>query len=128
MRALKRPEGLNVIPLIDVMLVLLAIVLTISTFISQGTIAVTLPEASCEETSTPLTPFEITITQDNRLHVNGTPIAFEALEASLASVLLQTPIVLRSDAQSAFGTFVKVMDILKAKGYTQVRIMVKDHE
>lgn len=128
MRALKRPEGLNVIPLIDVMLVLLAIVLTVSTFISQGTIAVTLPEANSEEASAPLTPFEITITQDNRLHVNGTPATFEALEVFLASVSLQTPIVLHSDTQSAFGTFVKAMDILKAKGYTQIRIMVKDHE
>lgn len=128
MRALKRPEGLNVIPLIDVMLVLLAIVLTVSTFISQGTIAVTLPEANSEEASAPLTPFEITITQDNRLHVNGTPATFEALEVFLASVSLQTPIVLHSDTQSAFGIFVKAMDILKAKGYTQIRIMVKDHE
>jgi len=128
MRALKRPEGLNVIPLIDVMLVLLAIVLTVSTFISQGTISVTLPEASSEEAPTHLTPFEIIITQDNRLHVNGSFISFEALEVSLASVLLQTPIVLRSDTQSAFGTFVKVMDILKAKGYTQLSIMVKDNE
>lgn len=128
MRALKRPEGLNVIPLIDVMLVLLAIVLTVSTFISQGTIAVTLPEANSEEASAPLTPFEITITQDNRLHVNDTPATFEALEVFLASVSLQTPIVLHSDTQSAFGTFVKAMDILKAKGYTQIRIMVKDHE
>ena len=42
---IKRAEGLNIIPLIDVMLVLLAIVLSVSTFIAQGKIPITLPQA-----------------------------------------------------------------------------------
>ena len=41
---IKRAEGLNIIPLIDVMLVLLAIVLSVSTFIAQGKIPITLPQ------------------------------------------------------------------------------------
>lgn len=41
-----RPDGLNIVPFIDIMLVLLAIVLSISTFIAQGKIAIDLPEAN----------------------------------------------------------------------------------
>lgn len=43
---LHRKDGLNVVPFIDIMLVLLAIVLSISTFIAQGKIKLDLPEAS----------------------------------------------------------------------------------
>ncbi len=39
---------INVIPLVDVMLVLLTIVLTTSTFIASGMINVSLPKASAE--------------------------------------------------------------------------------
>ena len=44
-----KKEGLNVIPLIDIMLVLLAIVLSISTFIAQGNIKIDLPNSESAE-------------------------------------------------------------------------------
>ena len=46
---LNKKDGLNIVPFIDIMLVLLAIVLSISTFIAQGKIAVDLPSASSTE-------------------------------------------------------------------------------
>ncbi|OYV24794.1 MAG: energy transducer TonB, partial [Halothiobacillus sp. 20-54-6] len=42
---MRRFDQINVIPFIDIMLVLLAIVLTTATFIAQGEISVNLPEA-----------------------------------------------------------------------------------
>ena len=44
-----KKEGLNVIPLIDIMLVLLAIVLSVSTFIAQGSIKIDLPNSESAE-------------------------------------------------------------------------------
>lgn len=126
MRALKRPEGLNVIPLIDVMLVLLAIVLTVSTFISQGIIQVDLPQSSQSEKPSSKEVFEIVINDENHLHVNDSIIAIEDLEAMLKPLSLDTPIVLRSDKKSDFGIFVQIMDILKAKGYDEIKIAVKE--
>ena len=41
----RRAEGLNIVPFIDVMLVLLAIVLSVSTFIAKGKIPINLPQA-----------------------------------------------------------------------------------
>ena len=45
MMRLNRKDGLNIVPFIDVMLVLLAIVLSISTFIAQGNIPIDLPSS-----------------------------------------------------------------------------------
>ena len=126
MRALKRPEGLNVIPLIDVMLVLLAIVLTISTFISQGNIQVDLPKSSQSEKSPTNDFFEIVINDENHLHVNDSVVLMEDLANTLSPLPLDRSIILRSDQKSDFGVFVQVMDILKAKGYSEVKIAVKE--
>lgn len=51
MKSIRRGDGLNVVPFIDIMLVLLAIVLSISTFIAQGKIKVNLPNAKNAEKS-----------------------------------------------------------------------------
>ena len=45
----KRFDEINVIPFIDIMLVLLVMVLTTATFIKQGVIPVDLPEAKAAE-------------------------------------------------------------------------------
>ena len=49
MKKLIPPKApLNIVPFIDIMLVLLCIVLSVSTFIAQGSIKVTLPESSTQ--------------------------------------------------------------------------------
>ncbi|EIB2720015.1 biopolymer transporter ExbD, partial [Campylobacter jejuni] len=45
MLKLPKNEGLNIVPFIDIMLVLLAIVLSISTFIAYGKIQISLPSS-----------------------------------------------------------------------------------
>lgn len=45
MLKLPKNEGLNIVPFIDIMLVLLAIVLSISTFIAHGKIQISLPSS-----------------------------------------------------------------------------------
>ena len=42
-------ESLNIVPFIDIMLVLLAIVLSVSTFIAQGKIQIELPQSANQE-------------------------------------------------------------------------------
>lgn len=45
-----KKEPLNIVPFIDIMLVLLAMVLSVSTFIAKGEIPIKLPEAKMAET------------------------------------------------------------------------------
>ena len=53
-------DSINVVPLVDVMLVLLTIVLTTSTFVATGAIPVALPKAENSITETlPSTTIEI---------------------------------------------------------------------
>ena len=113
---MKRFDQINVIPFIDIMLVLLAIVLTTATFISQGQIEVNLPIA---ESATPIENtqekvLEITINADNHLYLDGKTLDVEALSIALKNTRKETPIVFRVDKQVVFKRFVQVIDLLKA--------------
>ena len=81
-----KKEGLNVIPLIDIMLVLLAIVLSISTFIAQGKIPIDLPSAeSAQQDNEDKKKISIVIDKDNNFFIDDTQINPDELKAKLRS-------------------------------------------
>ena len=112
---MKRFDQINVIPFIDIMLVLLAIVLTTATFISQGQIEINLPEAESAEQiqEQDKKTLEIVINAENKIHLNDIEIDSGALSMELQKINKETPIVLRVDKQVVFENFVQVIDLLK---------------
>ena len=72
---LPKKDGLNVIPLIDVMLVLLAIVLSVSTFIAQGQIKVELPNSSQESTPTESQIITLSVKEEGEIFYDNVIIA-----------------------------------------------------
>ena len=89
----KEFDYLNVIPLVDVMLVLLTIVLTTSTFIATGGIQVELPKAASTETAAPLTPRTLTIGQEGRIWVEADEVSLATLADALAATGRDTPLL-----------------------------------
>ncbi len=69
----KEFDYINVIPFIDIMLVLLTIVLTTSTFIAQGAIPMELPQVSSHQPGT-IKSISIEIDQRSALYVNAKPV------------------------------------------------------
>lgn len=121
-----RKDGLNVIPLIDVMLVLLAIVLSVSTFIAQGKIKVELPYASQTEQNKDEKPVTIAIDDKNIIYFDDKPIELEELKEELSKVDNKTLIQLKSDKDSKFESFIQIVDILKEKGHENFGISTKN--
>jgi biopolymer transport protein ExbD len=122
---LKRPEGMNIIPFIDIMLVLLTIVLTVSTFITQRVIKLELPKA---EQSTPLksrVSHEILISQEGALLYEEQSMTLDALKSTLQTLSLEENIILRADTKSPFGVFISVVDMLKIFKFPHVEILVQ---
>lgn len=124
MRIPKR-DGLNIVPFIDVMLVLLAIVLSVSTFIAQGQIKVELPYAKENQQSKDEKPVVITIDDKNTIYFNDKPIDAQSLKAELANIDNKTLIQLKSDKDSKFESFIQIIDILKEKGHENFGISTK---
>ncbi len=124
MKSIRRGDGLNVVPFIDIMLVLLAIVLSISTFIVQGKIKVSLPNAkNAEKTqSNDQKVVVISVDEHDNIFVDDKPTTLEALSAVVKQTDPKTLIDLKSDKSSRFETFISIMDILKEHNHENFSI------
>ncbi|GAA8776086.1 TonB system transport protein ExbD [Helicobacter pylori] len=124
MKSIRRGDGLNVVPFIDIMLVLLAIVLSVSTFIVQGKIKVSLPNAKNAEKSQPNDQKVVVISVDehDNIFVDDKPTNLEALSAVVKQTDPKTLIDLKSDKSSRFETFISIMDILKEHNHENFSI------
>jgi biopolymer transport protein ExbD len=125
---MKRFDQINMIPFIDIMLVLLAIVLTTATFISQGVIDIDLPEAESATTmqQAETKTLEIAINAENLVFLDGDPSTHEVLATRLESLKKETPVLLRVDKEVAFKYFVGVIDLLKKNKLDKLTIITKD--
>ncbi len=94
---------INVIPLVDVMLVLLVIVLTRVTFISTGQMPVNLAKAK-ETSARKDTPIVVTLTAEGSLFLNDRAVAEGRLSPLLQSYQKESPVGVRADRVNDFGT------------------------
>jgi biopolymer transport protein ExbD len=122
---MKPISTMNVIPFIDIMLVLLAVVLTTATFVAQGRIPVALPGAGSAEPLTTLDTVEITVTADGRLFVAERECSAGELAEQLTGLDARTPLLLRVDEGAEFRHFVLVIDLLKARQLNNVSIVTR---
>ena len=118
--------SMNVIPFIDIMLVLLVMVLTTATFIRQGIIPVDLPEAKSSDKKSDNKEVTIYVTKKGELFLNKEAVNLEELQAALTKISKKDTVVLRSDKESKFQDFVHVMDILKKLNHESLYIVTKE--
>ena len=115
---------INMIPFIDVMLVLLTIVLTTSTFAVTGLMPVELPKVSGKnETAT--TTSIVEIDKNGSMYFQGKPVDFSSLRSSITSMSRETPFLIRADKDIALQVFVEVLDLMKSMGFSKVSLQTE---
>lgn len=118
------PMGeMNTTPLIDVMLVLL-IMFIITIPVATHSVNIDLPTPNPNSTPPPVLPTKnkVTITPDNQILWNGTPIDQGGLASNLkASLALPTEPELQfePDQQAAYDLTAKVLNVIKASEVTK---------
>jgi biopolymer transport protein ExbD len=115
---------INVIPLVDVMLVLLVIVLTTATFITTGQIPVDLAKSK-EAGDRKDVPVVITLTADGHLFLNDTAVPENGLRIVLDPHPRESLVVVRADKITILERFVQVVDEVKGLGFGQVSLEVE---
>ena len=115
----RRAEGLNIVPFIDVMLVLLAIVLSVSTFIAQGKIPINLPQADNVEKKADDKVVQILINADNHIYIDDKELDSSALRETINAIDNATMIEVKSDKDARFESFIS---IIKDKGHENFSI------
>jgi len=117
-------ESLNMVPFIDIMLVLLTIVLTTSSFIASGKIPVNLPQASASQPDNQKVE-TIAIDAKGAVYFRAQPVATEQLKQQLAELNRDTPVLLQADQAVQLQRFIDVADLLKQLGFAKVAVQTE---
>lgn len=130
-RGRKLMGEINVVPYIDVMLVLLIIFMVTAPMLTQG-IKVELPKAGAEPLDAKLQPDEkplvLSIDAQGRMYLNRgkdseQPLDESTVEARTAAVLRRVPelpVLVKGDHRVDYGTVVSAMVILQRAGAVKI--------
>ena len=133
----RRPMAeINVVPLIDVMLVLLVVFMITAPLITQG-IKVDLPQANSEVVSeTEQETLVVSIDAAGNYYVNlgdvsaddPVPTPLEQIQDSVSRILAASPAVpvyVEADAAIAYGTVMRLLAALEEAGAPSVRLITQ---
>lgn len=126
---MKKIDSMNLVPFIDIMLVLLVIVLTTASFVNTSRIQVNVPkisESASRSDSVNKKPINIAIDSDGRFYLENKNISLDELKRAIASYDKDTPIILNGDSKSNLDTFVQIMDALQEEGLKDLYIVVEE--
>ncbi len=122
----KEFDYMNVIPLVDVMLVLLTIVLTTSSFIASGMIPVDLPQT--EKGSVKNQQHEQEIIEINRqgeVFFSSKKVSIEELKKKVGELSQDTEILIRADREISLQIFVSVLETVKQQGLEKILLQTE---
>jgi biopolymer transport protein ExbD len=121
----ERFDKMNVVPFIDIVLVLLVIILATSTFVKNQTIVVDLPSASAKK-SEEKKSIHIAINKEGKYFYDKEELTLVLIKEKLMKLDPKKDLVsLHMDKASAFEYFVSVIDILKTKNFENISIITK---
>jgi biopolymer transport protein TolR len=133
----KPMSEINVVPYIDVMLVLLVIFMVTSPMLSltEG-VEVHLPQAAGNEVPpSEVGPLIVTVWQDGRLALTydeqiQEPVTRELVGARLRAVLLaqERPVLVKGDSSASYGSVVEIMALLQALGVAKIGFITEPPE
>lgn len=121
------PE-INLIPLIDVALLLVIFFMLSSTFMQEGRLKIELPQASMVPTGKQKTdPLVVSVTQSGGYRVNDRELinsSTDTLRAAIVEVAganREMQVTVRADARSTHQSVISVLDVLGKLGFQRIR-------
>jgi biopolymer transport protein TolR len=119
--------GINVTPLVDVVLVLLVIFMITAPVIYQGAIKVELPKAASGDKTEHIT-MKFSLLLDGGIRLGNDSITSDKVPALIKQAIDQDPTanaIVAADRNLAHGTVVSFIDMLKTNGMNRFGIAVE---
>ena len=120
----KEFDYLNIIPLVDVMLVLLTIVLTTSTFIARGIIPIELPKAA-HSSATDMKALTVERDPHGTVFFNAAAVSLPLLKEQLQPLDRTRPVLIKADRDIPLQGFIDVLDLVKGSGFVRISIQTE---
>ena len=118
---------INIIPFVDIILVILIIFMVTAPFIIKTGFSLDLPQAdSAEEVQEAV--FNITIAVDGRILLNGEVLDLEQLKMALSAEDIETDksrVIISADKNVLHGKVISIINTAKSAGLTKVAIATK---
>lgn len=118
---------INVVPLVDVMLVLLIIFMVAAPMMIHGA-SVSLPEATLDPITAEKEPLMITLDTQQRIYINDFEVQFDFLREKLAKILenrTDRTVYLRADKAIPYGLVARVMAEAKGAGVEKLGMVTE---
>lgn len=120
--------GINITPLVDVVLVLLIILMVTATYVVSRAIPMELPRSATGEVST--TTLAISVDASGKLFLDATHVTEEELRDSVRRRRERGPAraMIAADGATVHRSVVRVLDLLRQEGIHQFAINVQPLE
>ena len=119
-------SGINVTPMVDIVLVLLIIFIVTASFLLRSSIPIQLPTAATSESSA-AGLMVVGIRKDGQLFVNGKLATLDDLPAAVLDAKRRLPdptkplnVFVSADIAADYGAFAAVVDRLRVEGVTDI--------
>lgn len=122
-------SGINVTPLVDVVLVLLVILMVTANYVASRAIPVDLPKSSTGESVAAL--LTVSVDAQGQLYLDGTPVTEQALASSAREKRVRhddTHALISADGAVSHRHVVRVVDVLRREGVTRLGFNVRPED
>jgi biopolymer transport protein ExbD len=117
---------INIVPFVDIILVVLIIFMVTTPLIMKPSINVNLPKAGTGDETTP-SELSISITADGSLSLNGKPADESSINAYAKELALKKPdvqAIISADKETPHGKVVAIIDAVKSGGVKKFAITI----
>lgn len=117
---------INIVPFVDIILVVLIIFMITTPFIVKPSININLPKAASGEDTVP-SEMTVSITSDGKAMLNGKPASDEQITAFAIESIgknKETQAIISADKDVNHGRVIGVLDLIKAAGISKFAITI----
>ena len=120
-------SDINVVPLVDIILVVLIIFMVTAPMIMKPSIAVNLPKAASGDSTVP-SQLSISLTASGKVLLNGTEaddVVISAKAKELVEKNADTQAIISADKNVPHGDVVRILDVVKSSGVKKFAISIE---
>lgn len=114
-------QGINVTPLVDVVLVLLVVLMVTAKVAVTSSVPVDLPQASEGEEVSPM--LQLAVGSNGRVELDGAALSDRELESRVRAQVIEDRelrAVIRADTALTHGRVIEILDVLRRAGLVRV--------
>jgi len=124
-RSREEPE-INLIPMIDVLLVILIFLMVTTSYAKYSELQINLPQASGEAVATQAKPINVAVDASEHYAINNHGVPYTGIESLVASLKnaagdqTDPTIIINADAKTTHQSVINVMEAARRAGYGRI--------